>query len=529
MYRKILILFLTAAAGAGAVGITDWLSVNGTNEAVYMRQRDDGHRWTWDIIQTELWAWRFGVGVEAEFDHPRRPVFETTNPDEFDIEGDEIVQRYARYRDDVFDLRAGDFDKTLGKGLTLRSYEDQDFDVYQRLDGGLADAYVAIGEREWGDVTALWGRSTREIEATTAEGPEEIGRDKVAGGQLTVRPVDFFYLTGSAVKAEVINPDAQGYPTEDNRLYAGGLGGGWQYFDLYSEYAVRDGYEHEAGVGDDVEGKGFYGIVTGYLPRSSVSFQYKLYDRLAYRYNNPPPVSVDEHMITGPDSLTRGEWGYYVQASANPVTDVRVRGGYSYADDKVAENELKAEEVEEYFGHVRYDLPWPVVVEGEYEYLGNLHFAPTGTGVDITGDVKRIPSLTVSWTPWDDHSFSTTYEREERTDYTAAGQVFTYNRADVGYTYSSWLGLNVSYEESDQTAQELVDPGDPIHGVLPVYRYKNDWLWGEVRLSWYNEVFQNHVLTIGYGSRRGGLVCSSGVCHLEAPFYGLKVSLESSF
>ncbi len=522
MHRKILVLVLTAAAGAGAVGITDWLSVNGTNEAVYMRQREDGHRWTWDNFQTEVGAWRFAVGVEAEFDHPRRPLIEATTADAFDIEGDEIVQRYARYRDDIFDVRAGTYDKTLGKGLTLRSYEDRDLDVYQRLDGGVAEACVAIGERDWADVTALWGRSSRRIEATTAEGPEEIGKDKVAGGQLTVRPVDFFYLTGSAVKAEVINPYVQGYPTDENKLYAGGLGGGWQYFDLYGEYALRDGYDSV--FAEDVEGKGFYGIVTGYLPRSSVSFQYKRYDHLAYRYNNPPPVSVDEYMITGPDSPSSGEWGYYVQASANPVTDVRVRGGYSYADDRVGEDYIKNEEVEQYFGNVRYDLPWPVVLEGEYEYLGKLDIF----GVDVTGEIKRTPSLAVSWTPWDEHSFSTKFEREEETDYTNDG-VFVYNRADVGYTYSSWLGLTVSYEDSDKTAQELVDPGDPANGILATYRYKNDWLWGEVRLSWYNEIFQNHVLTIGYGSRRGGMVCSSGVCQIESAFSGLKVTLESSF
>jgi hypothetical protein len=147
----------------------------------------------------------------------------------------------------------------------------------------------------------------------------------------------------------------------------------------------------------------------------------------------------------------------------------------------------------------------------------------------VSGDIKRIPSLTVSWTPWDDHSFSTKFEREEKTDYTAGGRIFIYNRADVGYTYSSWLGLTVSYEDSDQRTQELVDPGDPANGIPAVYRYKNNWLWGEVRLSWYNEVLQNHVLTVGYGSRRGGLVCSSGVCQEEASFTGLKVALESSF
>lgn len=526
MHRKILVLVLTAAAGAGAVGITDWLSVNGTNEAVYMRQREDGHRWTWDTFQTEVRAWRLAVGVEAEFDHPRRPIIEPTTAEGFDIEGDEIVQRYARYRDDIFDVRAGTYDKTLGKGLTLRSYEDRDLDVYQRLDGGVAEACIAIGEREWGDVTALWGRSSREVEVEELGETKELGRDKVGGGQLTVRPVDFFYLTGSAVKAEVINREVQDHPTDENKVYAGGLGGGWQYFDLYGEYALRDGYETTPFSAGDVEGKGFYGVATGYLPRSSVSVQYKRYDHLSYRYNNPPPVSVNEYMLTGPDpQAPPSEWGYYVQASANPVTDVRVRGGYSYADDKVGENDVKGHDVEQYFGNVRYDLPWPVVVEAEYEHLGKLNYF----GEDVSGDIKRTPSLAVSWTPWDDHSFSTKFEREEETDYTLGGRVFVYNRADAGYTYSSWLGLTVSYEDSDKTGKELVDPGDPANGILATYRYKNDWLWGEVRLSWYNEIFQNHVLTIGYGSRRGGQVCSSGVCQIESAFSGLKVTLESSF
>ena len=513
MHRKIFVLVLTAAAGAGAVSVTDWLSINGTNEAVYMRQREDGHRWTWDNFQTEVWAWRFAAGVEAEFDHPRRPVFESGD---FDVEGDEVVQRYARYRDDIFDLRAGNYDKTLGKGLTLRSYENRDFGVYQRLDGGVADVCVAIGEREWGDVTALWGRNKHDEE-------KQDKYDRLGGGQLTIRPADFFYLTGSAVRAEVENESMEERPVEENTLYAGGLGGGWQYFDLYSEYAVRDGYD--AFFAEDKKGKGFYGIVTGYLPRSSLSFQYKLYDDLAYRYNNPPPVSVDENMITGPDSPSPGEWGYYVQASANPVSDVRVRGGYSYADDKVGENDVKAVEVEQYFANVRYDLPWPVVVEGGYEQLGKLQI----TGEDIFGDIRRTPSLTASWTPWDAHSFSAKFEREEKTDYTVDGRIFIYNRADVGYTFSSWLGLTVSYEDTDQTAKELIDPGDPVNYIPATYRYKNDWLWGEVRLSWYNKVFQNQVLSVGYGSRRGGRVCSSGVCQTEVSFTGLKVSLESSF
>ncbi|HUU57516.1 MAG TPA: hypothetical protein VMW93_09250, partial [bacterium] len=93
--RKIsVLLFLVAVAGAAAISINDWLSVNGTNEAVYLRQREDGRRWTWDILRSEVRAWRFAVGVEAEFNHPRKPLIQ--DPNSIGLEGDEVVQRYAR-------------------------------------------------------------------------------------------------------------------------------------------------------------------------------------------------------------------------------------------------------------------------------------------------------------------------------------------------------------------------------------------------------------------------------------------------
>jgi hypothetical protein len=349
-------------------------------------------------------------------------------------------------------------------------------------------------------------------------GPEL--KDTVAGGQITFTPVDFLYVMASGVKAEVENEGTFPRETEEHKLYSGGLGGGGRYFDAYAEYASRKGYD--ALFRENTSGDGFYGIVTGYPPKSSLSVEYKRYDGLSYPYNNPPPASYNEETITGGENGTPGEWGYYVHGSANPVTDVRVRGGYSYADDLVGDAAEKTREVKQYFGTVRYDLRWPVFVEGGYESLKDLYFVAGETN----GDIRDTPSLKVGWTPWDDHSFTGEFERERRTDYTNEGRIFTYNRANAGYTYSSWLGLTVSYEDTDQRAAELLnpDPNEP-----PRYRYKNNWLWGEVRLTWYSSTFQNHVLTIGYGSQRGGQICSSGVCQEQAPFTGLKIALESSF
>ncbi|MGD8718674.1 MAG: DUF6029 family protein [Candidatus Zixiibacteriota bacterium] len=517
MLKKIIVLVLAVASAASAYNFNDWLSLNGTNSAVYMRQKEDGQRWTWDILQTELWAWRFAAGAEVEFNHPRRPVVEPV--DRVYPEGDELIQRYGRYRDDIFDVRVGDFDKTLGKGLVLRSYADRDFEVYHRLDGGVADVHVSFADRDWGDVTALWGKNNRD-EEFFEEG------DTIAGGQITFRPFDFVYVSGAGVQADIEYVSYPSNETVEEKLYSGGLGGGWRYFDVYAEYATRKGYD--LNLQEDVNGSGIYGVATGYLPRSSVSVEYKKYDDLSYGYSNPPPCSVRESAIVGPDSLGGGEWGYYVQATGNPTDDVRLRGGYSYADNVVGDVEEKTEMIKEYFGEVRYDLPWPVVLEAGYEYAEDPHFE-FGIEDPTDGEVRRIPSLGVSTTPWDDHSFAAEFERENLTEYALnASEDYTYNRGSLGYTYSSWLGLTVSYEDSDKTEQELIAWGEPPK--LPdLYREKNKWFWGEVRLSWYNPTFQNHTLTVGYGSQRGGLICSSGVCQQQAPFTGLKVALEGSF
>lgn len=511
MFKKLVLLLAAGAVSAAAYNFNDWLSLNGTNEFNYLRQKEDGFAWKWDILQAELWAWRFAVGGEAEFDHPRKPTVEDLTS--WGPEGNEVVQRYARYRDDVFDLRAGHFDKTLGKGLTVRSYEDRDLDVYQRLDGGVADVCVGFGGRDWGSVTALWGKNKHDEELQEHD-------DRVGGGQITFRPFDFLYLTASGAEAEVENDD--NHELEKNTLYAGGLGGGWKYFDLYGEYATRKSYDSL--FEEDVDGEGFYGIATGYLPRSSLTFEYKYYDNLTYYYNNPPPVSFDEKMITGGSAQSPpSEAGYFAHVTANPVDDLRLRGGYNYADNVLGEYTEKEEFVEGYFADVRYDLPWPVVVEAGYEHKGDVKYILGAT----YGDIRRTPSLGVAWTVTDDHSVSAEAEREERRDFNWGGRVFIYNRGSLAYTYSSWLGLTFSYEDTDQTAQELINPGaDPLEWQ---YRTMNRWLWGEVRLSWYHPKFQNHVLTIGYGSLRGGLICSSGVCQQEAPFTGLKVALESSF
>lgn len=511
MTRKLFGFILLAAAAAGAVTVTPWLAVNGSNQAVYMRQQEDGARWTWDILQAEAQAWRFAVGAEAEFDHPRKPVYETAGVP--DPEGNELVQRYVRYRDDIFDARAGTFDKTLGKGLTLRSYDDRDFGVFQRLDGGLVDANVPVAGRSWGDVSALWGRNERDEEHQTRN-------DHVGGGQLTFRPFDFFYLTGSAARAKVENLTTAAL--EDEKLYGAGLGGTTKFVDLYGEYAERQGYNFA--VFDNSWGRGFYGIATGYLPRSSVTVEYKNYADLSYPYNNPPPASYDQRMITGGEGASRGEWGYFAQGSTNPIADLRFTGGYSYADDKVGKELAKTYEIAEAFGTARYDFAFPVVVEAGYKSIGAVHYTPAGK----TGDLRETPMLRVSWTPFPDHSFSAEVERENRHDYTSHHNYLD-NTVSGAYTYSSWLGANVTYEDSTERVRELVDPGEPAGGILPIYRVKQNWLWGELRLSWYHHLLQNHVLTVGYGSQRGGLVCSSGVCRQQAPFTGIKVALESAF
>jgi len=79
---------------------------------------------------------------------------------------------------------------------------------------------------------------------------------------------------------------------------------------------------------------------------------------------------------------------------------------------------------------------------------------------------------------------------------------------NLEYEYNPYFIFNISYQRTTKK--------------VPKYDYEDKWLLLEGTFF----ITQNITWRIRIGQERGGLVCSGGVCRYEAPFSGIKTSLQ---
>lgn len=501
MRRTILTAVLVTLVTAGAAAAYDVggeVNLTGSNEIYSLRQKEDGRYWTWDEFRAELGiGQRFGIGFIAEFNQPKRDMFGAD--DEY---FNDITRKYFRYHDKVFNAYVGDYQKTVGRGLLFRSYENEELDEDNIVEGAMVDADVF----DLGEVTGFYGENRR-------EGYDY--DDRVRGLAADFRPIRYFSVMAGIVRCSM--EDALGNPV-DTQL--NGFGGGfyWDYADFYAEYADRNGWD--VNVNQNQDGRGYYLNGNVYLPwrNVAVGLQYKDYDHLFYPYSSPPTATHSGR------SINEGvnEKGYMVSVSTRPVRRFKAEGGYAALDSRpVTIGNLRNERaITEYYFAARYDFPKPdLIVEGGYTYWDQ-HDRLVGPGGSESGELRKWPSVKVTYAFLDDLSAFGEFEYEVKTGHRPGPEDdTTYKRFDAGLSYRSLTGFTLRYEDSGKLERE-------DWGSLPnQYRDADRWVWCEGYLN----ILGAHTLTVGYGGQRGGFVCSGGVCKQEAPFKGLRITLTSSF
>jgi hypothetical protein len=495
----VILLILLTAGAAAAYDVGGEVNLTGSNEAYYLRQ-DEGHKyWTWDELRAELGiGQRFGIGFVAEFNQPKRDSF--GDPDEY---FNDITRKYFRYRDKVFNAYVGDYQKTIGRGLLFRSYENEELDEDNIVEGAVVDGKVF----DLGEITGFFGENRR-------EGYDY--DDHVRGLAADFQPIRYFSAMGGVAHCEM--EDASGNRVSTDLL---GFGGGfyWDYADFYAEYVDRAGWDVTANR--DRDGRGYYLNGNVYLPwrNVAVGVQYKDYDHLFYPYSSPPTVTHSGRSI----NEGANEKGYMVSVSTRPVRPFKAEGGYAALESRpVTIGNFRDERaITEYYFLARYDFPKPdLIVEGGYTYWDE-HNRLVGQGGTETGELRKWPTVKATYDFAEDFSVFGEFEYEIKTTYrTVADEDTTYRRIDSGVSYRSLTGFTLRYEDSSRVEREYW--GDPL---LDQFRDVDRWIWYEAYLN----VLGSHTLTVGYGGQRGGLVCSGGVCRQEAPFKGFRITLTSSF
>lgn len=498
---------LLLAVSANAIDVGDNVYIIGTNTATYLQQKEDRARWMWDDLAAELTVMNATIGIQAELYQPKRLKFGNPPGSE---EHNVISRRYLRYKDDTITAYIGHYEKTLGRGLVFRSFDDKALDEDNIVDGVMASTDVM----DFADVTALFGSWTEE------------GHDnphKARGAEVNLYPFGLFEdlpnrminLKGEIVSAEV---DDEGVG-RDLQMLGGGGSFSWEYFDVYAEYVQRKGYDAYADLNDN-GGTGLYVSGNAYIPYLSIGAQYKDYDHIAYPFCDPPTVTHSGQSLNDGGN----EKGYMFTAGSRPFDELYVEGGYakSESDPEVSGTSTMTSELQEYYAKSTFDIPFEALdmtLEAGYTYWDESSLREdTVLGNLTTGTLRKWPWGKLHYSFLDDHSVSLEGEYESRTLHQIE-RTYTDRRWDIGYTFRSITGVTVRYEDSNELVYERFGPG--TNDIREVHQ----WVWYEG----FVDIGAGRKLTVGYGAQRGGYVCSSGVCREEAPFTGFKIELTGSF
>jgi hypothetical protein len=473
----------------------------------------------------------FTIGMQYLYD----------DPPEFGPRYQGVKKRYVEFSREGLELRAGDFYTLYGKGMAMNLFENRGINYDTGLDG-LRGSY----QNDWFKVITAVGT----LKYYDLNRPELIEDYKIKSGHLTISPLSFLSVGGSLVGVDGELPRTLSTAYLRAEIHELMVSARMAGFELFANYAQKKswGTIESSTLGTtafDRTGEGIYGSL-GYSSPSGFgfTFEYKDYKfdpvdptttksdagrpTRALPIQNPPTafkehgfyfLSRNPHMIDFSDEVGMQLDVFY---SLTPTITLningsmssrqkayRVRNGQYYAVGR--DNFLPAvgtayapfyelyTEVEWYFSgqsYVRTALNKRYDVQS-YDGVGKpIHLVSSFTfPTRIEYMLDDVYSVTLGFEEQWYHDTQVV----QNVDYYNQYLSFTFTKAAV---YSANLRMEYTTDETDQSGKKF-------------------WITGEVTYR----LGSTHTASISYGSERGGLVCSSGICRNVLPFEGVRVSL----
>ncbi|MBI5647008.1 MAG: hypothetical protein HY962_08735 [Ignavibacteriae bacterium] len=463
------------------------------------------------------------------------------DPPEFGPRYQGIRKRYVEYAREGLELRAGDFFTLYGKGLSMNLFENRAINYDTGLDGlrgeyhnDYLNAIMAVGTMRYYDL----------LNSAYVE------NYAVKSGYVEVTPVHMLRLGASLTGVSGESPRGPVW----NEINADILGATMALhllgFDLSAEYSFKRsfGMRHQL-AGDtryDRSGDAWYGSLS-YTHESGfgATFEYKNYKfdpvnplektdvnrptRMLPMQN--PPIVHKEHAFTllvrRPHTIDfNDEVGWQIDAfyALSPTLTVALNGavasrqksylqlpGGTFRTIKKTNDlfpALDAEfspfweayaEVEWYFDgqsylraafNRRYDAPYEEVTRDAH--------VQTSTTIPVRLELMLDEAYSVGISLEQQWAHDNTYAPDERSFFNEFVSV-TLSRAPT------WA-VSLRGEFTN-------DANDPSG--------KKSWITGEFSYRLGNV----HTATVSYGTERGGLICSNGICRVVQPFEGVRFQL----
>ncbi len=501
---------------------------NGTQIISGLEQRKE---YIENQTNVRLYLNEFTVGFQYMYD----------DPPEFGPRYQGLRKRYVEYAREGLELRAGDYYTLYGKGLSMNLFENRGLNYDTGLDGlrgiyhhDYFNAIVAVGTLKYNDLLD----------------PTYVESYSVRSGNLEVMPIEQIRLGASLLGVSGATPER--IETSDIRADILGLNGAAKLFgfDVYAEYSRKHSYGLTRGplgvVSFDRTGEGYYGSLsyTSDLGFGAI-FEYKNYGfdvadpEVRKNINRPtrmlpmqnPPIVHKEHGFT---LLTRLPhvidfndevgWQADIFYSLLPNLVISLNGAVASRRQSWVHlpggrfrplyktNELFPALDEEFspFWEAYCEVEWYFDGQSYLRAAFNRRWDAPYEEASLQAHVIATSTLPlrVEYMLDEEYSLQATLEQQWARDnaYPAGKQSF----------FNEYVVLTLSHTPDwavSLRAEFTSDEYDPSG--------KKSWLTGEASYRLGNV----HTATVSYGSERGGLVCSNGICRVVQPFTGVRFQL----
>jgi hypothetical protein len=415
--------------------------------------------------------------------------FEAFQPSKSGQRKEEVSFIYFQVEKDDISLRAGDYYVIFGRGLTLRSYEDRDLRVDNKLTGLKLQGY-------WDklEVTLLSGRPPRK---------DRDNADEIRGIDLQSSSVDGVSVGLSYVSLKAPNTVGKAVGIRSGRfdISRGPL-------NVYGEYATRTDTSNFDGV---------YCSSSLSFPGFAVTTEFKDYYQIALRtsdgleYNNPPALTREHtyslfrrhpHMLDADDEV-----GAQVEVHLAPLEQTTFLLNYSYTAAHPESHLLPTE--------TKLFRKWgePLFREAYAEVSRDL-----GERVSLVaaGGISRLEEATVHTGVLDLSIYLddlNTLRGELQGQHTEENGEYDDHMLTVEYTRAPGVSLSFVGERTNKSDLQRLS-GEA-----------NRWLFVQLDI----QLTENHDATLFLGSRQGGYICTGGRCRYEPEFEGVELKLLSYF
>ena len=533
MRKTLLFLLFLFIAVAGSLraqvqySITNFMRYGNGDQVIGGETR--GKEYIEEQANVRLFWDDFTVGFEYLYD----------DPPEFGPRFNGIRKRYVEFSRQGLELRAGDFYTLYGKGLAMNLFENRGINYDTRLDGlrgsyssDLVHAIFAAGKMRYNDLL----------------NPERIETYSIKSGHLEIKPLDFFRIGGSIVGVEGELPSAFGLDrvhADIPEVMASLRGYG---FDLFVQQAwKRASFLRPTSGGQFTSGESEGDALYGSLSYSAdfglgATFEYKDYSFDDVRENERdanrpsrmlpmqnPPIVHKEHYFT---LLSRtphivdfnDEVGFQLDVfyALAPEITLNVNGAMASRHNGYLERNgfLVTYERENSILPTldeKFSPFWELYTEVEWYFDGQSYVraafnrrydAPYEAGLAHEQSSTTIP-VRIEYMLDEEYSLGASFEQQFFHD--------SYSRETPEY-FNEYVSLTIAraaHWSATVRMEYTTDNADP----------SGKDFWRTIEFAY--RVGTDHIATISYGTERGGLVCTSGICREILPFDGVRLSLLS--